>query len=93
MALDVSPATPCTLDTLTLGMSLDPAQRLYMGQYMPVDSIARTFVDRNPKPRPEDMVNAYRKSDIPKMVGFRKLVCRIIRSSSPMLGIDVLDIL
>ncbi|KIO31782.1 hypothetical protein M407DRAFT_124531 [Tulasnella calospora MUT 4182] len=47
-------------------------QRLYVGQYLPIDTIAKDFINSDPKPRSEDMLCAYRKVDIRNLHGFRK---------------------
>ncbi|KAG8941332.1 hypothetical protein FRC04_004612 [Tulasnella sp. 424] len=47
--------------------------RLYVGQYLPIDTIAKDFISSNPKPRSEDMLCAYRKSDLGSLHGFRKV--------------------
>ncbi|KAG8901115.1 hypothetical protein FRC00_008987 [Tulasnella sp. 408] len=48
-------------------------QRLYVGQYLPIDTIAKDFINSDPKPRSEDMLCAYSKSDIHTLHGFRKV--------------------
>ncbi|KAG8912722.1 hypothetical protein FRC01_004937 [Tulasnella sp. 417] len=48
-------------------------ERLYVGQYLPIDDIAKEFINSNPKPRSEDMLCAYKKSEIRSLHGFRKV--------------------
>ncbi|KAG8909769.1 hypothetical protein FRC01_006733 [Tulasnella sp. 417] len=48
-------------------------QRLYVGQYLPIDTLAKDFINSNPKPRSEDMLCAYKKGDTRSLHGFRKV--------------------
>ncbi|KAG8900534.1 hypothetical protein FRC01_010105, partial [Tulasnella sp. 417] len=67
-------------DTLELKILFNPTplvyqgpQRLYVGQYLPIDTLAKDFINSNPKPRSEDMLCAYKKGDTRSLHGFRKV--------------------
>ncbi|KAG9043688.1 hypothetical protein FS837_009239 [Tulasnella sp. UAMH 9824] len=59
-------------DTLELNIFCPGPQRLHVGQYQPMDTIVKDFINWDVTLRDEDILFAYRKADIHALHGFRK---------------------